>query len=177
MPYLIYSIVYFVINFGFFFIINTGIEVKIVRRMHKELAEKRECIANMNSSKSATSLSSDIKTNSEPSTTSHTDEEKKREEEDVKKERKVVKMVVLNSILNFLLRAPEMAFWLENTSAWPIFFKYQEDQSILRVGSYVPGLLSLIADIGYLTFIITFTTNFLIFYKFNKNFKEAVVFF
>jgi hypothetical protein len=31
--YFIYSIVYFCINFGVFFILNTGLEVKIVRRM------------------------------------------------------------------------------------------------------------------------------------------------
>jgi hypothetical protein len=46
-PYFVYSIVYFLINFGVFFILNTGIEVKIVRRMHKELKEKRERHAKM----------------------------------------------------------------------------------------------------------------------------------
>jgi hypothetical protein len=43
--YFYFSIVYFVVNFGVFFILNTGIEVKIVRRMHKELQEKRERLA------------------------------------------------------------------------------------------------------------------------------------
>jgi hypothetical protein len=41
---------------------------------------------------------------------------------------------------------------------------------------HILGLLNLIADIGYLTFILSFTTNFVIFYKFNKNFKESVFF-
>jgi hypothetical protein len=48
--YFVYSVVYFIINFGGFFILNTVIEIKIVRRMHKELKEKRERMAKMNSS-------------------------------------------------------------------------------------------------------------------------------
>jgi hypothetical protein len=35
LPYFVYSIVYFAINFGAFFILNTGIEIQIVRRMQK----------------------------------------------------------------------------------------------------------------------------------------------
>jgi ABC-type multidrug transport system fused ATPase/permease subunit len=161
LPYFIYSVVYFVINFGAFFILNTGLEAKIVRRMHKELKEKRERMAKLNSSKpSSTELAN----------TSQADEEKSREKEDSIKERRVIKMVVLNSIFNFVLRAPDMLFWFENTSLLMYVFTY-------RFGSsFVPGRLSLVADIGYLTFILTFTTNFIIFYKFNKKFNEAVVF-
>jgi ABC-type multidrug transport system permease subunit len=48
--YFIYSIVYFCLSFGVFFILNTGIEVQIVRHMKTELKEKRERIAEMNSS-------------------------------------------------------------------------------------------------------------------------------
>jgi hypothetical protein len=41
-PYLVCSIAYFAINFGAFFIINTAIEVEIVRRMQKEFKKRRE---------------------------------------------------------------------------------------------------------------------------------------
>jgi hypothetical protein len=57
-PFLIYSIVYFCINFGIFFILNTGLEVKIVRRMQKELKEKRERLSKMYTSHKAVEISS-----------------------------------------------------------------------------------------------------------------------
>jgi hypothetical protein len=167
--YFIYSIVYFCINFGVFFIVNTGLEVKIVRRMQKELKEKRKRLAKMNAPKST------VETGSVGNEKlSQTDlEEKQREEEDSKKERKVITMVVLNGIFNFVLRAPEMLFWIENSKSWPILFEH----SIIDVQFSFPGVLDLIADTGYLAYILTFSSNFLIFYKFNKNFGEAVILF
>jgi hypothetical protein len=169
--YFIYSIVYFVINFGVFFVLNTAVEVKIVRRMHKELKEKRERMEKLNTSK-ASSISLAL---AEEVNTSKADEDKKKAEfEDTKKERKVINMVVLNGVINFIFRAPDILFWMENKSLISDIFnkggpKYNTE--------FVTGILNLIADIGYLTYIITFTTNFVIFYNFNKNFKEAVVFF
>jgi hypothetical protein len=162
--YFIYSIVYFC-----FFILSTGIEVKIVRRMQKELREKRERLAKMNAPNSSIKTASDV-----DATKSKTDQEEiKREEEDNEKERKVIKMVVLNGIFNFILRAPEMVFWIENAYSWPILF---ESSSTLFPFSF-PGILNLIADVGYLAYILTFSLNFFTIYKFNKNFKEAVVLF
>jgi hypothetical protein len=171
-PYLVYSIVYFFANFAAFFILNTGIEVKIVRRMHKELKEKRERLAKMNAAKSSTVAASLSETNNE---------DKKKEAEDEKKERRVITMVILNGVLNFVLRAPDMLFWMENKMTWSIFnfqfFDSADDYDYnLAVGQLPPGIFSLIPDIGYFTFILTFSTNFCIFYKFNKNFNEAVVF-
>jgi hypothetical protein len=101
---------------------------------------------------------------------------KKKEEEDLKKERKVIKMVVLNGIINFVLRAPDMLFWLENVSIWSIVFKNQIDGTY-TTDQVVGGIFGFIPDIGYFTYILTFTTNFFIFYLFNMNFKEAVVYF
>jgi hypothetical protein len=171
--YFIYSIVYFCLSFGVFFILNTGIEVKIVRRMQKELKGKRERLAKMNAPKSAAQTGS-VQIGS-VETKSKTDlEEKKREEEDSEKERKVIKMVVLNGIFNFILRAPEMLFWIENSYGWIILFKISDSYD----GEFsFPGFLNLIADIGYFSYVLTFSSNFFIFYKFNKNFKEAVVLF
>jgi hypothetical protein len=173
-PYFVYSIVYFIINFGAFFILNTGIEVKIVRRMHKELKEKRERLAQMHASNLLPSNPV------EASIHESTNEDKKKETEDGKKERRVIKMVILNGVLNFFLRAPDMLFWLENKITWSILLVHINDitdfNSDYILNNAAPGMLSLIADIGYLTYILTFSTNFLVFYKFNKNFKEAVIF-
>jgi hypothetical protein len=169
--YFIYSIVYFCINFVVFFFLNTGVEVKIVLRMQKELREKRKRLAKLNAPKSAAetcSVGSEIK--------SQTDiDNKKREEEDIKKERKVIKMVVLNGIFNFVLRAPEMLFWIENSKSWDILFGVV-DSPLLDSVSF-PGFLNIIVDICYFAYILTFSSNFFIFYKFNKNFGEAVILF
>jgi hypothetical protein len=177
MSYLIFSIVYFFINFGAFFIINTVFEVKIVRRMQKELREKRERMGRMNAPKT---LASTILKNG--AKTSQADEEKKKaEDEDGKKERKVIKMVVFNGVFNFIFRAPDLLFWMENKKI--LSHKLPQMNSLSLYGevynmskSNTPGLLNLIADIAYLTYILTFTTNFVIFYNFNKNFKEAITF-
>jgi hypothetical protein len=172
MPYFIYSIVYFVINFGVFFILNTGIEIKIVRRMQKELKEKRKRMAKMNASHPSSSALTTIDLEAEKKSR---DDDKKREEEDGIKERKVIKMVVLNGLFNFVLRAPDMLSWANNS----YLMGYLESVNSLLMANVngTPGFLNLITDIGYLSYILTFTTNFLIFYLFNKKFKEFVVFF
>jgi hypothetical protein len=170
--YFSYSILYFCINFGVFFILNTVLEVKIVRRMQKELKEKRERLFKMNAPNSALTTGSvgdekQIQTNLE---------DKYKLEEDNKKERKVIKMVVLNGFFNFVLRAPEMVFWIENSNSWAILFKFVVSNN-QKTRFTFPGILNLLADVGYFAYILTFSSNFFIFYKFNKNFKEAVVLF
>jgi cation transport ATPase len=172
------------INFGVFFILNTGIEVKIVRRMHKELQEKRERQAKMNASSSSSSNAVTTK----PTSTSKAGEDEKKEEEDrrkkeedTKKERRVIKMVMLNCIFNFVLRAPDLLFWLEYKGVLKLLFQgiinYLVKAAEISRRSAVPGLFNIITDFGYFTYILTFTSNFIIFYNFNTNFKEAVVFF
>jgi hypothetical protein len=167
--YFYFSIVYFVINFCFFFIFNTALEVKIVRRLHKELKEKRERLSKMNASKLSYSF-----TSQSPNISQTEDDDKKREEEDRKKERRIIIMVVINSVLNFFLRAPDLLFWMENIQIWQAVFP---DYTINKIGQLVPGFLSFITDISYLAFILTLSTNFFIFYGFNRKFNEAVVLF
>jgi hypothetical protein len=104
------------------------------------------------------------------------DEDKKREEEDRIKERKVIKMVVFNGFFNFVLRAPDMLSWANNSYLIGYLESVNNYGILLSIVESMPGLLNLITDIGYLTYILTFTANFLIFYLFNKKFKEAVVF-
>jgi hypothetical protein len=171
-PFFIYSVMYFCINFGVFFMLNTGLEVKIVRRMQKELRAKRERLAKMNAPNSALKTSS-VRDEKKSQTNQ---EDKKKLEEDSKKERKVIKMVVLNGFFNFVLRAPEMVFWIENCRSWPIFFGFTISNHQSTKFTF-PGILNLLADVGYFAYILTFSSNFLIFYKFNKNFRKAVVLF
>jgi hypothetical protein len=178
--YLVYSIVYFMLNFGVFFILNTVIEVKIVRRMQKELKNKRERMARMKSLKTSTSSTA---LNLEAHKCQAGENMKKVEDEDRKKERKVIKMVVLNGFFNLIVRAPDLLFWMENKKMmYDILPRANaielSDNSVRSLSiKNAPGLINLIADVAYLTYILTFTTNFVIFYKFNKKFKEAIEFF
>jgi hypothetical protein len=166
--YFIYSIVYFMINFGLFFILNTGLEVKMIRRMQCELKEKRKRIAKMNLVKT---VSYSVEKKSQKDL-----EDMTRQEEDGKKERMVIKMVILNGFFNFILRAPDLLFLMENTNIFHWLLTCFPDFPT-SLAYLPPGLLSLLADIGYFTYILTFSSNFLIFYNFNKNFNEAVMFF
>jgi hypothetical protein len=175
MPYFIYSIAYFVINFGVFFILNTGLEIKLVRRMQKELKEKRERLAAINTANGAFSS---FETTTAFATAPYASVEvvnlraigTNKEENDLKKERKLIKMVIINGILNFALRMPDMLFWLEYKTVYQSF----PDYVLFCISSYVPGFVSFILDVSYLTYIFTFTTNFVIFYNFNLKFKEAL---
>jgi hypothetical protein len=152
LSFFVYSIVYFVFNVLLFFIVNTLIEVKILKCMHKELVEKRERMARMSASKS-TALDKNKNTSVE--------------EEDDKKERRVIIMVTVNSLINFFLRIPDFLIFLENSSQTAADY----------YNSIYPGLASLLLDVSYLAYILTFSFNVLIFYKFNLKFKEAFIVF
>jgi hypothetical protein len=157
--FFVYSIFYFFLNFVVLFVLNTSIEVKIVRRMHKEMKEKRERMALMSGAAASTLHSASA--------------DNKKADEDAKKERRVIKMVVLNGIFNFLLRSPELLVWLQYSTIRNLI---AHGQTWERTTMYIPGFTNLIVDLSYLTYILTFSSNFLIFYKFNTKFKEAVVF-
>jgi hypothetical protein len=154
-----YTIVYFVINCVVFFVVNTWIEVQIVRKMHKEIKGKRERIANMSNKASSSTT---------PNGTVKNQQDLKKAEEDEKKERRVINMVILNSILNLFLRSPDVLVLLENQNIWKTFVE--------SLTYTLPGFFNFVVSIGYFTYILTFSTNFAIFYFFNLKFKEAVIF-
>jgi hypothetical protein len=145
----VYSVMYFVINFLLFFAINTLIEFLIVMRMRRELREKRERLARMSKGKNSNLAVNESRT----------------ESEDAKKERRVIIMVVVNSLVNFVFRFPDFLIFLEayNSSA----VDYYNNKN--------PGLSALLLDIGYLTYILTFSFNFLLFYNFNSKFKDMFI--
>jgi hypothetical protein len=159
---IIFSIVYFCISFVVFFILNTTIEVKVVLRMHKELKEKRTRMDQMTSKTAATASAAN-----QPQSL----ESKKKQEEDERKERRTIMMVVLNGLFNFLLRLPEILVWFETSSSFDNFLTYRTNLPL-----YMPSFWNFVQDFGYFCFLLTFCTNFLIFYKFNTKFNEVVVF-
>jgi hypothetical protein len=141
--FLVYSIVYFFVNFIIFFAVNTVIEVKIVQRMHTELESKRNRLARMRSHLVNANV----------------------ESEDAKKERRVIVMVVISSIINFILRIPDFFIFLEATS----------NSAVVRLDNIYPGFTALLLDVSYLAYILTFSFNVFLFYTFNSKFKEAFV--
>ncbi len=139
--------VYFV-NFFVFLVINTGIQIATVWKLQKELEEKRAKAAEMN--KSLDELTKN-----------------KRLEEDNKKEKRTIIMVILNSFINFILRFPEAFILIASSeetvprNPLQVFFHF--------IGNFIDGVV----DFSYLTYILTFSTNILIYYKFNKKFRDS----
>jgi hypothetical protein len=173
-PYFIYSMVYFSINFGAFFILNTGLEVNMVRHLQKELRKKRERLAKIKLNISGVKTCLDEAKNKNKPQKALEDEI--REKADGEKERTLIKMIVLNCILSLILRGPDLLYCMENVGVNHNIFTLSDYEDISRY-AIVPGLLSFLTDLAYFTYLMTFTTSFIIFYKFNKKFNEKVVFF
>jgi hypothetical protein len=64
---------------------------------------------------------------------------------------------------------------IENSYSWQLLFGLIS--GIYSKKFTFPGFLNLVADIGYLSYILSFSSNFVMYYKFNKNFGEAVILF
>jgi hypothetical protein len=159
----IYSIVYFFINFAVFLAINTWIEFSLLRNLRKEIKEKR------------TKLEKEIQ-ESESKNTSGSDVIKKvnrgkqkKIEQDSKKETRATVMVITNSGLNFVLRFPEIFVFVSSNSEFVT--------SIVDIfsGSLFSIITSTLVGISYLFYILTFTTNVVIYCVFNPNFKKHFI--
>jgi hypothetical protein len=154
----IYFLVYFLINFVVFLVINTVVEASLVRKIHEEIAEKRkkteEEIKNTSLNNSAQSqvVNNVLKA------------KQKKIEQDAKKETRAIIMVISNSLINFILRLPEIFVYVLSSKILDTNFTKIPIFSILMVSS------------SYLAYILTFTTNVAIFYFFNIKFKQQFVF-
>jgi hypothetical protein len=135
----IYEMVDFAINFVCFLVVNTSLEISIVCRLHAELGEKRRRMAEMSSLDEA--------------------KRKMKMDQDRKSENRAICMVVMNGIVNFALRVPEVFLFLYISFS---FLFYEILNSVF-----------IFVDTFYLFYVLTFSTNVLVFYFFNKKFKEA----
>jgi hypothetical protein len=97
-----YILFYFVLNFGVFFLVNTWTEVRLVRKLHNELTIKRNKVAeeieltSMHNSAHSAVVNKMLKA------------KQKKIEHDSKKEQRAIIMVISNSVINFILRLPEI---------------------------------------------------------------------
>jgi hypothetical protein len=87
-------------------------------------------------------------------------------EQDGKKETRVIVMVVANSVVNFILRVPEILVFISSDSIYNSF-----GDSYFIIGK----LSSVLVSISYLFYILTFTINVVIYYLFNVKFKQLFV--
>jgi hypothetical protein len=169
-----YILAYFALNFLVFFVLNTVLEVLLVVRMRKELREKRERLAKMQHTPVENNADAASQHQQQQQQQKKKNKKEEKEEEDWKKERRVIVMVVLNGVLNFILRTPDILVLADNihlTGHSGLFVQ------VSTRSKNTPGVLNLLVDVGYFTYILTFSSNFLIFYFFNLKFKEFVVFF
>jgi hypothetical protein len=168
----VYSIVYFFVNFVVFFLINTCIEVSIVRKLRHEIAEKRikaeEDISHMtrNNPSGSAVVNKVIKS------------KRKRIEQDAKKETRAIVMVIVNSGLNFALRLPEILVFLSSSvSVTTALMGTFVGEGMLNFFSYfLNDVETMLVSLSYFMYILTFTTNVVIFYLFNTKFKHLFMF-
>jgi hypothetical protein len=159
-----YVLFYFLNNFGVFFLVNTWIEVSLVRKLHKELTYKRKKVAeeieltSLHNSAHSTVLNKIIKA------------KQKKIEQDNKKEQRAIIMVISNSLINFILRLPEIFVFISSSnSLFPSNPLYSFFNSLY-------DFMSMMVSFSYLAYVLTFSTNVLIYYLFNTKFKQLFIF-
>jgi hypothetical protein len=110
----VYLIFYFMINFLVFVVVNTSVEVVLVRKLHTELADKKARLKKM---------AAHSRKSSAPESLSFRKKRKLDMEE--RTEQRAIIMVVINALLNFFLRLPEL-FVIFSLSYDPFGFTFLE---------------------------------------------------
>jgi hypothetical protein len=142
-----------------------AVEVSLVKKIRHEIAEKRmkaqEEMRNLNMSHSALSTVVNQVLRAK----------QKKIEQDAKKETRAIVMVVLNSFFNFWLRLPEiLVFVLSSNSI------FQSSDFSLLLFKKIPDFSNIMVSVSFLAYILTFSTNVLIYYFFNTKFKQLFAF-
>ncbi len=147
----VYSFLYFVVNFILFLVFNTTVAVILVRKVQKELSDKRKRLEQINQIVNMRT--------------------RRKLEMDSKKDLRAIVMVIANSLVNFFLRLPEILIFISSTAYdFKTHIKYN---FTYYVQPEVKKVESFLVDVAYLTFICTFSTNVAMFYLFNTKFKQS----
>jgi hypothetical protein len=143
-----FSLAYTLFYYFVFLIGNTWIEVMIVRRLHVELEKKKLKLAtlHMNSTR--------------------VNEQKMRA--DHKKENRAIVMVILNGFINVIMRLPEFFVFISNSN-----FMFQGNQ-LYGTLCFTYEMCMELVNYCDLLFILTFTTNYFIYYFFNKKIRSSL---
>jgi hypothetical protein len=158
----IYFLIYFLLNYVVFGIVSTGVEVTLVRKLHKELCDKKIRLEKMNQTDNLSSLAKKADT---PVLSFR--KRRKQEIEDRTEQRAVI-MVIMNALINIFFRLPEI--FLTVTVFDRIFIQNFFIRFFLDT---FPSLQDFTTDLTYFCFILTLSTNFFIYYLFNLKFKQT----
>jgi hypothetical protein len=161
----VYSIVYFVINFAIFFLINTCIESSLVIKMRKEIAEKRKRMEEEIRMSSANNSSDSEVINKLINL------KQKKIVNDANKETWAIKMVVTNSLVNFFFRLPEIFVFFSSNSSFLNFLIRKETVFFFDYTILTSNISGTMVSISNFCYILTFTTNVIINCVFNEKFK------
>jgi hypothetical protein len=103
-----YTIAYFLINFVLFLAVNTAVEVSLLLKLRKEIAEKRvKTEEDIRLSRSKNTSGADV-------INKIIKLKQRKLEQDGKKETRAIVMVITNSGFNFFLRLPEILVFLSS---------------------------------------------------------------
>jgi hypothetical protein len=170
--FVIYSFLYFLLSFCLFFVVNTSVEVSIVQKVRQEIAEKRV--------KTEEEIRNIKKNNSSCSAVVNKVllDKQRKIEQDAKKEQRAIIMVVVNSFVNFVFRIPEILVFIASITRVLIpLINMGVDQSEIEFSkSLFYGLAGVILSLSYLAYLLTLTTNVVIYYLFNVKFKQLFIF-
>jgi hypothetical protein len=150
-----YQLVYFTINYFLFFLANTWVEVTIVRKLHTELADKRQRRGHMSNQTAPLAVQPSTSTS-----TAFTFRRRRKQEIEERTEQRAIIMVVINALVNFFFRLPELFFFFSITSGQ-------------LLNDFFPTLRLFTTDFAYFCYILTLSSNFVIYYLFNLKFKQT----
>jgi Fe2+ transport system protein B len=141
-----------------FFILNTAVEVALVRKLHAALKEKKRRVEEME-------MRSHVEEARVSLMARMSFRKLRKQEMEAKSEQRAIIMVIINAFINFFLRLPEL-FFLFSVSK-----NFFGDKQLMHVFDTFPALKFFWIDLAYFCYILTFATNFLIYYLFNQKFK------
>jgi hypothetical protein len=172
----VFAIVYFCVNFLGFLVINTGVEMNLIKNLRKEIVEKKGKMEKeintmiMNNSSGSMIINKLIR------------DKQKKIEQDAKKEQRATIMVITNSFVNFYLRLPEVLVFFVSTCYSNNLGLTGNCGATILAGSVIYQFLSNIINLkntivsfAYLMYILTFTTNVAVYYVFNTKFRQLFI--
>jgi hypothetical protein len=134
------------------------VEVALIRRLQAELTSKKKRLMGME--KKDTDASCPSRQSTVPVLSFR---KKRRQQIEETTEQRTVLMVVLNALINFFFRIPELL--LPISVAQDIFY--------LSFVCIFTSFSAFLTDLAFLFYILTFSTNFLVYYLFNMKFKQS----
>jgi hypothetical protein len=159
-----YFVLYFTVNYLAFFIVNTTVEVTLLRKLHAELKEKRTRRDDMQMASLSRARSS------ASSITPMSFRRRRKLEIEERSEQRAIIMVVINTIVNFWFRLPELFLLLATCNS---LFANSDINFLWQFFNIFPTLTLFWTDLAYFCYILTFTTNFFIYFLFNQKFKQT----